>query len=114
MARASSSSSQAQSLQATSPLGDLNMSTRMGETMAMSGSTEMGVTTPSTVSTSSPMTRQEMRTFVPPFIAGVPLTTSIPSSPLVRPTFDDRNTNMQNHPREQPYGMCNAVFLLKR
>jgi len=88
MARArsssSQSSSQAKSLQATSPLGDLNMSTAMGATVAMPSSTEMGVTAPSTVSTSSPMTRPEMRTFVPPFNAGVPSTTSIPSSPLVR------------------------------
>ena len=61
MARASSSSSesssQAHSLQATSLLGDLNVSTLVGATMAMLVSWEMGVTAPSTVSTSSPMTR---------------------------------------------------------
>jgi hypothetical protein len=45
----SQSSSQAQSLQATSPLGDLNVSTPFGATMAMPVSTEMGVTAPSTV-----------------------------------------------------------------
>jgi len=56
MARASSSSSQAQPLQATSPLGDLNVSTPVGATMVMPGSTEMGVTAPSTVSTSTQMT----------------------------------------------------------
>ncbi|KEH41573.1 hypothetical protein MTR_1g052435 [Medicago truncatula] len=69
MARASSSSSQsssqAQPLQATSPLGDLNVSTPVGETMAMPGSTEMGVNAPSTVSTSTQITRPEMGTVIP-------------------------------------------------
>ena len=54
MARASSSSSQASSqthsLQATSPLGDLNVSTHVGPTMAILVSMETGVTAPSTVS----------------------------------------------------------------
>jgi len=57
MARASSSSSQpssqAQSLQATTPFGDLNVSTAVGATMAMPVSTETGVIAPSTISTSS-------------------------------------------------------------
>jgi len=114
MARVSSSSSrpssQAQSLQATTPLGVLNVSTAVWATMAMPVSTEMGVTTPSTVSTSSPTTRSEMGTFVPPFTVGVPLTTSVPSSPLVRPMFDDGNTNVQNLPREQPYGMPTSMM----
>jgi len=61
MARAGSSSSQssshAQPLQATSHLGDLNVSTPVGATMAMPVSTKMGVTSPSNVSTSVPMTR---------------------------------------------------------
>jgi len=69
MTRASSSSSQsssqAQHLQATSPLGDLNVPTPMGATMVMPGSTEMGVTAPSTVSTSTQMTRPEMRRLYP-------------------------------------------------
>ena len=110
MARASSSSShsssQAQSLQATSPLGVLNVSTPVGAPMAMPVSTEMGAT----VSTSSPMTRPEMGIVIPPFIVGVPSTTSIPSSPLVRPRLDDRNTNMQNILREQPYGMQTSMM----
>jgi len=114
MARASStssqSSSQAQPLQASTPLGDLNVSTAVGATMAMPVSTETRVTAPSTVSTSSPMTRPEMGTFVPLFSAGVPSTTSIPSSPLIRPRLDDRNTNIQNHPREQPYGMPTSMI----
>jgi len=53
-ARASSSSSksssQEQRLQATSPLGDLNVSTHVGPTMAILVSMETGVTAPSTVS----------------------------------------------------------------
>jgi len=69
MARASSSfsqpSSKAQSFQVTTPLGDLNVSTVVGATMAMPVSTETGVTAPSPVSTSSPMTRPEMGTSVP-------------------------------------------------
>jgi len=80
MRRAGSSSSQAQPIQATSPLGYLNVSTSVGATMDMPGSTDMGVTAPSTVSTSTQMTRPEMGTVIPPFTAGVPLTTSMPSS----------------------------------
>ena len=114
MARASStssqSSSQAQSLQAITHLGDLNVSTIMGATIAMLVSTETGVTAPSTVLTSSPMTRPEMGTFVPPFTAGIPSTTSVPSSPLVRPRLDGRNTNVKNLPREQPYGMPTSMM----
>ena len=116
MARASSSfsqsSSQAQSLQATSPLGGLNVSTPVGATMAMPGSTELGVTAPSTVSTSVQMTRPEMGTVIPPFTTSVPTTTSIPSSsaPSNRPRLDDRNTSMQNLSREQPYGMPTSLM----
>jgi len=106
----SQSSSQAQSLQATSPLGDLNVSTPVGATMAMPVSKKMGVTAPSTVSTSVPMTRPEMGAVIPTFTAGVPSTTSIPSSPLVMPRLDDRNTNMQNLSREQPYGMPTSMM----
>jgi len=69
MARASlsssQSSSQAQPLQVTSPLGDLNVSTPVGATMAMPGSMDMGVTAPSTISTSTQMTRPEMGTVIP-------------------------------------------------
>jgi len=114
MARVSSSSSQSssqvQSIQATSPLGDLNVSTSVGTTMAMPVSTKLGVTAPSTVSTSSPTTRPEMGTFVPPFIVGVPSTTSIPSSSFVRPRLNDRNPNVQNLSREQQYGMPTSMM----
>jgi len=92
MIRASSSSSQsssqAQPLQATSPLGDLNVSTHVGATMAMPCSTKMRVTAPSTVSTSAQMTRPEMGTVIPPFIAGVPSTTSIPFLVLLQIGLD--------------------------
>jgi len=88
------------------------MSTAIGETMAMLVSTETGVTTPSTVSTSSPMKRQKMGTFVLQFSAGIPSTTNIPSSPLVRPKLDDRNTNVQNLLREQRYGMPTSMMAL--
>ena len=71
----SQSSSQAQYLQATTHLGYLNVSTAVGATMVMPVSTKTRVTTPSIVSTSSPMTRPEMGTFVPPFTVGVPSTT---------------------------------------
>jgi len=109
MARAGSSSSQSP-LQETSPLGDLNVSTHVGATMAMPVSTKMGVTAPSTVSTSAPMTRPEMETFVPPFIVGVPSTSNIPSSLLIRPKLDDRNTNVQSLSKEQPYGMPTSMM----
>ncbi|KEH38136.1 hypothetical protein MTR_2g461890 [Medicago truncatula] len=89
--------------QATSPLGDLNVSIPVGVTMAIPVSTKTGVTAPSTVSTSSPMTPPEMGTFMPPFTACVPSTTSVPSFPLVRPMLDDRNISMQNLHREQLY-----------
>jgi len=44
---------------------------------------------------------------IPPFTASVPSTTSIPSTsaPSNRPRLDDRNVNIQNVSREQPYGM---------
>jgi len=95
MARTSSSSSQsssqAQPLQATSPLGDLNVSTPVGATIAMPGSTEMGGIAPSTVSTSTQMTRPKMGTVIPPFTTGVPSTTNMPSTsaPSNRPRLDD-------------------------
>jgi len=108
MARANSSSSQSSSqtpfLQATTPSGDLNVSTAVGATMATPVSTEMGVTAPTTVLTSTPMTQPEMGTFVPPYTAGVPLSTSVLGSPLpsVKLRPDDRNIGMQNLSREQP------------
>ena len=88
------------------------MSTPVGATMAMLGSTEMEVTAPSTISTSAQMTRPEMGTVIPPFTTGVPSTIIIPSSsaPSNMPRHDDRNVNMQNVPREQPFGMPNSMM----
>jgi hypothetical protein len=84
----------------------------VGATKAMPGSTDMGVTAPSTVSTSTQMTRPEMGTVIPPFIAGVLSTTSMPSSnaPTNRPRSDDWNVNIQNVSREQPYGMPTSTM----
>jgi len=75
--------------------------------MAMPGSTDMGVTAPSTNSTSTQLTRSEIGTVIPPFTVGIPSTTSMPSTsaPSNRPRLDDRNVNIQNVSREQPYGM---------
>jgi len=80
--------------------------------MAMPGSTEMGIIAPSTVSTSTQMTQPKMETIIPSFTAGVPSTTSMPSSnaPSNRPRLDDRNVNVQNVSREQPYGMPTSMM----
>lgn len=59
------------------PTVGASMSTIMEATMAMPILTEMGVTAPTTVlTTDAPMTQPEMRTFVPPFTVGVPMSTS--------------------------------------
>jgi len=65
------------------------VSMAVGETMAMPVSTKMGVTA---LTVTAQMTQPEMRTFVPPFTAGVPVSTSIPTSHIlqVRTRFDDR------------------------
>jgi hypothetical protein len=88
------------------------VSTPVGATMAMLGSTDMEVTTPSIFSTSTQMTRPEMGTVIPPFTAGVPSNTSMPSTsaPSNRPRLDDRNVNIQNVSREQPYGMPTSMM----
>jgi hypothetical protein len=98
----SQSSSQAQPLQATFPLGDL--STPVGATME--------VTAPSTISKSTQMTQPEMGTVIPPFTAGAPSTTNMPSTsaPLNRPRLDDRNANIQNVSREQSYDMPTSMM----
>jgi len=86
------------------------VSTIVGATMVMPVWTETGVIAPSTISTSSSMTRPEMGTFVPPFIVGVPSTTSVPSYALIRPRLDNQNTNVQNLLREQLYGMPTSMM----
>jgi len=78
--------------------------TALGATMVMPVSKEMGVTAPTIT---AQMTQPEIGTFVPPFTYGVPMSTSVPTSPnpQVRTRFDDRVINMQNFSRDQPYGM---------
>ena len=58
------------------------------------------------------MTRLEMGTVIPPFTAGVPSTTNMPSTsaPSNRLRLDDRNVNLHNISREQPYGMPTSMM----
>jgi hypothetical protein len=58
------------------------------------------------------MARPEMGTVIPPFTAGVPSTTTKPSSSALsnRPKSNDRNVNIQNVSREQPYGMPTSIM----
>jgi len=58
------------------------------------------------------MTRPEMGTVIPPFTAGVPSISSMPSSsaPSNRPKSDDQNVNIQNISREQPNGMPTSMM----
>jgi len=66
--------------------------------MAMPVSTEMGVTA---LTVTAQMAVPKIGTFVPPFTAGVPVSTSVPTSPnpRARIRFDDRVINMQNFSR---------------
>jgi len=87
------SSSQAKITRTSAPAVDATVRTVVGATMAMPVLTEMGVTAPTTApNVTDQMTQPEMRTFVPPFTAGAPVSTSVPSSPSpqVRTRFDDR------------------------
>jgi hypothetical protein len=49
---------------------------------------------------------------VPPFSTGVPVSTSVPTSPnsQVRTRFDDRVINTQNFSRDQPYSMLTSMM----
>jgi len=87
----------------------IGVSTTVGETMAMSVSTKMGVTAPTTIAA---VTQLKMRTFVPPFTAGVHESTSIPAFPYpkVRARIDDRFTTIYNVYREQPYGKPTSMM----
>jgi hypothetical protein len=53
-----------------------------------------------------------MGTFVPPFIVGVPVSTSVSTSPnpQVRARFNDRVINMQNFTKDQRYGMKTSMM----
>ena len=81
----------------------------MGTTLAMPVSTEMGVTVSTTVAT---VTQPDMGTFVPPFTAVRPVSSSILISPnpQVRARLDDRFITMQNLSREQPFGMPTSMM----
>lgn len=59
------------------------------------------------------MTQPEMGTFVPPFTAGVAVSTSVHTSPnpQVRTRFDDRVINTLNFSRDQPYGMPTSMIV---
>jgi len=73
----------------------------------------MGVTPASTTASSiiATMTRPKMGTFVPPFMADVTVSTSVPTSPhpQVRPRLDDWYVTMLSLFREQPYGMQTSM-----
>jgi len=78
----SQSSSQAQSTQASAPKMGASVTTTMGATMAMLVLMEMGVIAPTTsLTTAAAVTQPDMKTFVPPFTAGVHVSTSVPASP---------------------------------
>jgi len=49
---------------------------------------------------------------VPPFTAGVPVSTCVPTSPnpQLRARFDDRVINTQNFSKDQPYGMLTSMM----
>jgi len=84
----------------------------VGETMAMPILTNMGAAAPTTALTiTASMTQPEMGTFVPPFTAGVPMSTSIPASPN-----SQRFVTMHNLSREQLYGIyrsCKSIYTVQ-
>jgi len=89
----------------TAPVVSASVSTSVGATMVMPVSTEMGVTAPTTTPTvTAQMTQPEMGTFVPPFTAGVHVSTSVPSSP------SPQVRNTQNFSKDQPYGMPTSMM----
>jgi hypothetical protein len=97
------SSSQAHVTETSIPAMDASVPTALGATMAMSISTEMGVAAPTIAPTvTAQMTRPKMGTFVSPFTAGVPVSTSVPTSPRV--------INTQISYRDQPYGMPTSMM----
>jgi len=109
--QSSQSSLEAQSTWASAPTVGAGVSTAVGATMAMTVSTKMGVTAPTTALTIDVAVRQpEMGTFVPPFTDGAPISISIPVSPQVRPRLDDRFITMQNLSSEQPFGMSTSMM----
>jgi len=78
----SASSQSSQSFSQVQSTVCVGVSTTVGATMAMPVLTEMGITSPTIASTTAAaVTQRERRTFVLPFNAGVPVSTSIPVSP---------------------------------
>jgi len=111
--QSSQSSSQAQSTPVFAPSVGASVSTTVGATMAMPVTIETGITASTTAPTIiAAMTQSEKGTFVPPFTAGVPVSTSIPAfrNTQVRARFDDRFVNMQNLSKDQPYGMPTSMM----
>jgi len=107
------SSSQAKITQTSTPAVGASVPTTLGATMAMPLSIDMEVTAPTTAPTViAQMTQPEMGTFVPPFTARVPVTTSVPTSPnpQVKTRFEDRLINIENSSRDQPYGMPTSMM----
>jgi len=85
----------------------------MGASMAMPISTEIGVTTPSNVSTTvAVVTQPEIGSFVPPFTTNIHVSIVIPISPYpqVRAILNDRFIAMKNFIREQPFGMPTSMM----
>jgi len=82
----------------------------------------MGVTAPTTVlTTAASITQSGTEAFMPPFTAGIPMTTSIPVSPHahIRARLDDSFIAMQNFTmpmttREKPYGMSTSMMEINR
>jgi hypothetical protein len=73
--------SQAQFTRTSAPSAGVIASTVVGATMTMPFLTKMGVIASTTALTiTTPLTQPEMRTFVPPFTAGVLVSTSVPTS----------------------------------
>jgi len=111
--QSSHSPSQADSTHASAPIVGASVSTAIGTTMAMSDLTEMGIRAPTTVSTTAvAVTHKKIGNFVPPFTAGVHVSTGIPISPhpQVRARLDDRFKSKKNLSREQPYVMPTSMM----
>ena len=107
------SSSQPHNTQTSTPAVGASVPLALGATMAMPVLTEMRVTDPTTAPpVTAQMTKPGMGTFVPPFTAGVPVSTSVPTSsnPQVRTRFDDRVIKTKNSSRYQPYGITTSMM----
>jgi hypothetical protein len=106
------SSSQAQITQTSTLAMDAIVPTALGGNHSHASFDGNGSNCSHNRSVTAQMTRPEMGTFVPPFIVGVTVSTSIHTSPnpQVRTRFDDRVINTQNSSRDQPYGMPTSMM----